>query len=515
MTQADVIINGGGPVGMGLAIELGQRGVRVAVIERHENPSPIPKGQNLTQRTAEHFRAWGCEPELRAAWPLPPDAGIGGVTAYGTLLGEYSYDWLNRGHVRDYYFCANARLPQYATEAVLRTRAQALDTVSLHLGLTATALDMDDQSATLQATDKAGAKHSFRGRYVVGCDGSRSFVRGAADIPETLSEHNRLMALLVFQSTELHILLERYPGKAFYNVLHPDFEGYWQFFGRVDHGKSWFFHAPVPHGTTTENHDFRAMLHNAAGQEFALELDHVGLWDLRVAIANTYRAGQAFIAGDAAHSHPPYGGYGINTGFEDARNLGWKLAAVLQGWGGTRLLDSYDAERRPVFASTAHDFIERFIEDDNAFLRCYHPDRNRAEFEAAWCSRNLDAAEVNAYEPHYEGSPLIGGRGQPSALGDHHHIPRAGHHISPKTIRREKGDPWDDLGACFTLFANEDTTLSAFAQAAKALRVPVVMRKRAGGPAILVRPDHFVAWSGSADPASAADILRRATGHGG
>jgi 4-hydroxyisophthalate hydroxylase len=515
MIEADVIINGGGPVGMGLAIELGQRGVRVAVIERNETPAPIPKGQNLTQRTAEHFRAWGCESELRTAWPLPPDAGIGGVTAYGTLLSGHSYDWLNRGHVRDFYFCANARLPQYATESVLRARAQNLDTVSLHVGLTATGLEMTDTAATLDATDKTGAKHIFRGRYVVGCDGSRSFVRGAAGITETLSEHNRLMALLVFQSTELHELLERYPGKAFYNVLHPDFQGYWQFFGRVDHGKSWFFHAPVPHGTTADNHDFTAMLHNAVGQEFALQLDYVGLWDLRVAIANAYRKGHAFIAGDAAHSHPPYGGYGINTGFEDARNLGWKLAATLQGWGGTSLLYSYDAERRPVFASTARDFIERFIEDDNAFLQRYHPDRDRAEFEQAWHGRNLDAAEVNAFEPHYEGSPVIGGAGQPSAHGNHVHAPRAGHHISPKALKSAGGDPWDDLSAGFTVFAQDEATLSAFDHAARAFNVPLVARKRADGPDILVRPDHFVAWCGTTEPAGAADILRRATGHGG
>ena len=133
------------------------------------------------------------------------------------------------------------------------------------------------------------------------------------------------------------------------------------------------------------------MLTRAVGQPFALELDYVGLWDLRVAIANDYRKGRAFVAGDAAHSHPPYGCYGINTGFEDARNLGWKLAAVIQGWGDEALLDSYYAERRPVFASTARDFIERFITEDRAFLETYNPDRDRAAFEAAWHSRNLDA----------------------------------------------------------------------------------------------------------------------------
>lgn len=518
MSDFDVIISGGGPVGMGLAIELGQRGIRVAVIERHHQPQPIPKGQNLTQRTAEHFLAWGCEPELRAAFPLPPGSGIGGLTTYGTLLSDFHYDWLNRAHVRDYYRCANARMPQYATEAVLRHRVAQLAAVTVLYGWTAVDFLQDNNSVTveIEALDD-GTRKRLTGRYAVGCDGSRSYLRSAAGIDETLSDHNRVMALLVFRSPELHELLKRHPGKAFYNVLHPDFEGYWQFFGRVDHGVSWFFHAPVPSGTTRDSHDFEAMLYRAVGQEFALELDYVGLWDLRVAIANRYRKGRAFVAGDAAHSHPPYGGYGINTGFEDARNLGWKLAGVIQGWGDEALLDSYDAERRPVFASTARDFIERFITDDRKFLETYDPARDRAAFEAAWYNRNLDADEVMAFAPNYAGSPLIGGKGQPSAKGDHSHAARPGHHLSPRDLA-DGTNSYDHLGAGFTLFAEDAGRAAGFADAATALGLPlsVVIQPKGGVQAaygsdtVLVRPDHFVAWVENG--ADAIAVLRRATG---
>ena len=96
------------------------------------------------------------------------------------------------------------------------------------------------------------------------------------------------------------------------------------------------------------------------------------------ALADSYGAGRVLIAGDAAHSHPPYGGYGVNSGLEDAVNLSWKLAATLQGWGGPHLLASYDAERRPVFASTARDFIEKSIFDDRDFLRRHDPVVDRA-----------------------------------------------------------------------------------------------------------------------------------------
>ncbi|MDB5821113.1 MAG: monooxygenase, FAD-binding protein, partial [Rhizobacter sp.] len=92
--DTDVVIIGGGPVGMGLAIELGQRGVRCLVVERYPQPQPIPRGQNLTQRTMEHFHFWGAEKELREARTIPPEYGIGGLTTYGSLLGPYSYDWL-------------------------------------------------------------------------------------------------------------------------------------------------------------------------------------------------------------------------------------------------------------------------------------------------------------------------------------------------------------------------------------------------------------------------------------
>ena len=338
-TDYDVIINGGGPVGMGLAIDLGQRGLRVAVAERYPQPQPIPKGQNLTQRTAEHFRAWGCEPDLRTAHPLPKGAGIGGLTTYGTLISDHAYDWLSRGAVADYYFAANARLPQYATERVLRARAAQLPGVDVRYGWQGTALAQDGAGVTLDIAERKGpGRDRLRARYLVGADGAHSFTRDAAGMTQTRRDHDRRMVLAVFTSPELHDALERYPGKAFYCVLHPDHEGYWLFFGRVDHGKSFFFHAPVPLDTTKDNFDFHAFITRAIGQPVDLTIDYLGFWDLRIAIADSYRKGRVFLAGDAAHSHPPYGGYGVNMGLEDARNLGWKLAAACDGWPMARVM---------------------------------------------------------------------------------------------------------------------------------------------------------------------------------
>jgi 2-polyprenyl-6-methoxyphenol hydroxylase-like FAD-dependent oxidoreductase len=521
--HAEVVIVGGGPVGMGLAIELGQRGVRTIVVERYPEPQRIPKGQNLTQRTMEHFHFWGAEKQLRAARTIPPEYGIGGLTAYGTLLGPYSYDWLQRELVKPYYYTANERLPQYATEAVLRKRVSELPSVQTLYGWDAQALTQDADGVSITISERSGSgRRVVRAAYAVGCDGSRSVVREQAGITQTHTDHDRMMVLLVFRSHELHKLLQRYPGKSYYNVLQPELKGYWKFFGRVDLGSTWFFHAPVPPGTTKDNFDFSAYLQEAVGAPFDIEFQHIGFWDLRFAIADRYRAGRVFIAGDAAHSHPPYGGYGVNSGLEDARNLGWKLAATLQGWGGPALLDSYDAERRPVFASTIDDFIARSIAQDRQFLETHDPARDRAGFEAAWQARAQGAVgEVHAFEPNYEGSPAVWpgeGSGRAcSAKGSHRFEARAGHHLAPAALA-SGANVYETLGPGFTLLAlGEDAAgVQAFRDAAARLELPLtVVQAPAQGEAqryaarwVLVRPDQFVAWA-SDDAGVSAETARR------
>ena len=509
--DADVLIVGGGPVGLGLAIELGQRGIRCILSERYLQPQPIPKGQNLTQRTMEHLHFWGAEKELRSARTIPPEYGIGGLTTYGTLLGKYSYNWLQRELVKPYYFCANERLPQYATEKVLRQRVAQLPSVQTLFGWDAEAVAQDDDGVSVTVSERKGQqRRTLRAAFAVGCDGSRSKVREQAGITQTLTDHDRLMVLLVFRSHELHTLLACYPGKSFYNVLQPGLGGYWKFFGRVDLGNTWFFHAPVPAGTSADNFDFKSYLHQAVGAEFEIEMEHIGFWDLRFAIADTYRAGRLFVAGDAAHSHPPYGGYGVNSGLEDARNLGWKLAAVLQGWGGDALLDSYDAERRPVFASTMRDFIAKSIETDKDFLDTFDPDRDRTGFEKAWQERSQGAiGEVHAFEPHYEGSPVVAqgqpGQGACSARGSHRFEARAGHHLAPATLA--SGDNvFEILGEQFTLLAFDASAdeVQVVVNAARSQGLPLTVRQESKGSEadryqarwVLVRPDQFIAWVG-------------------
>jgi 2-polyprenyl-6-methoxyphenol hydroxylase-like FAD-dependent oxidoreductase len=520
-----VVIVGGGPVGVALAVELGQRGIDCALVERRREPQRIPKGQNLTQRSVEHFYFWGVAEELRAARLLPPEFPMSGIVAYCDLNNEYWYAPPLREIVNSYYFQNNERLPQYQGESVLRKRMAQLASVEAHFGWVAETIEQDANGVRVTIAKDGGAEREvLEADYVVGCDGGHSTVRQQIGIERGGADFNELMVLALFRSRELHEKLKRFPPRSTYRVIHPDLGGYWQFFGRVDVGESWFFHSPVPANTTRDNYDFHGLLQKAAGFSFACDFDYVGFWDLRIAVAEKYQVGRVFIAGDAAHSHPPYGAYGLNNGLDDVVNLGWKIAAKLKGWGSDALLRTYTDERRPIFKETAEDFIEAGIQRDKEFLGRYNPERDRAEFESAWKEHaNAAAPRVLTYEPNYEGSPIVFGPpgSVSSAHGSHTFTARAGHHLPPQLLSSGR-NVFEELGPDFTLLAfdADDRTVLAFTDAAKALKVPLKIvrdsyrdgRQAYEASLILVRPDRYIAWSAVNAPVNAAAILSKAVG---
>ena len=518
-----VIVVGGGPVGVALAIDLGLRGVSCALVERRSELSAIPKGQNLTQRTVEHFRFWGIADDLRAARTMPPGHPIGSVVAYGDLMGEYWQSPPGREKVAAFFLEANERLPQYRTEEVLRRRMAELALVDAYFGATVTAVEQDAEGVRV-TVERDGTREVLEADYVVGCDGARSIVAEHAGMSRSGTDFDQVVALAVFRSPELNEALRRFPPRSTYRVMAPYLKGYWAFFGRIDADGAFFFHAPIPEGSTPADVDVQAMLHRAAGLEFPFELDHLGFWDLRVQVAREYRAGRAFIAGDAAHTHPPYGGFGLNNGLEDAVNLSWKLAAVLQGWGGPSLLDSYSPEREGVFRDIGENIIAAKIDQERRFLERYGPERDKAAFEAAFveAARAGDVL-VDGYEPHYEGSPIVAGpRGAViGAHGDPSLVARPGHHLAPRELSSGR-NVLDALGGGFALLAFDAPAGSAraLADAADVLGVPLTViedsladgREAYGSRLVLVRPDQHVAWAADTPPESPEELIAKVTG---
>ena len=525
--RSQVIIVGGGPVGVGLAVDLGLRGISCTLVERRVGMHKIPRGQNLAQRTLERFYFWGCVDELRAQRLLPPEVPAAGVTAYKSLMSDYWHIFAGREAVGEFYFQKNDRMPQYLLESVLRRKMETLPLVEAHFGWAVRSIEQDAAGArvAIEREGDDGARALLEADYVVGCDGGHSTVREQAGIGRDGADFDQLMLLAVFRSRELtEGLGQRYPLLSTYPVLHPRLNGYWQFFGRIDPDEGWFFHSPVPGDTTRDNFDVAALIHEVAGFRFACELDHVGFWDLRVAVAQRYRADRIFIAGDAAHSHPPYGGFGLNNGLEDVANLGWKLAARLKGWGGENLLSSYDEERRPVFKEIGDEFIAARIAWEGELINRHDPQREPEAFKRDWAELKSGSTPIVLnYEPNYEGSPVLFGppNGVSRARGDYMFKARAGHHLAPRSLTSGR-NVFEELGDGFALlaFGVNDDAVAPFATAARARHIPLKLirdtyadgREDYAARLVLVRPDQYVVWTGDAAPADADAIMRKVVG---
>ncbi len=520
-----VVIVGGGPVGVGLALELGQRGISCIVVERRVGLHSIPKGQNLTPRTLEHFYFWGVVDEMRATRIMPKDVPAAGVTAYRNMMSEHTFILPGREITNKYYFQSNDRLPQYEMERVLRTRMESLPNVEARWGWAARTVEQDSGGVRISIEQEGtGISELLEADYAVGCDGGHSIVRDAIGIERPGEDHEQLMVLAVFRSKELHEGLSRYPIRSTYRVLTPELKGYWQFLGRIDVGEGWFFHSPIPNDVDRKTYDVHPLLEKFAGFPFKAEYDHVGFWDMRIVVAERYQVGRVFIAGDAAHSHPPYGGYGVNNGLEDATNLGWKLAARLQGWGTDALLASYSIERRPIFKETAEDFIAARMKVEGDVMENYAPERDLPAFEKAWGALLEDgASRLSVYAPHYEGSPVvIGPPGSAcSAHGTHSFQALPGHHLPPHKLSNGR-NVYEELGPGYTLLAfdADPDIVSQFEQAAQRSGLPFKVvcdtnnrgREAYNARFVLVRPDQYIVWAGDTPPLPPKDILARAAG---
>jgi 2-polyprenyl-6-methoxyphenol hydroxylase-like FAD-dependent oxidoreductase len=341
-----VLIAGAGPVGLALAIELSLRKVECLVVEPRPQPTrPRPRAKTLNTRTMEHARRWDLAERLRAAAPLPVSwsqdvsfctSFLGEeITRFTGVLGlADDGDSPERGQ----------QMPQYVLEEVLRDVVTKLPGADLRLGWRLQALDATGPGpvhATL--CDPAGNAVPVTAEYVVGADGARSVVReqiGARYVGSTALRPN---TGVVFRSEEL-VRAAPHPPAVQTWLLNQQTPG---MMGPIDRDDLWWL---IAFGVDGRAADFDAprLITGALGRELPVEVVSIDPWTARMELVDQCRSDRVFLIGDAAHLNPPFGGHGLNTGIGDAVDLGWKLAAVLAGWGGPRLLDSYEAERRPL-----------------------------------------------------------------------------------------------------------------------------------------------------------------------
>ena len=527
-----VLIVGAGPTGLSLAIELGSRGISCLVVERNDRVGHAPRAKTTNVRTRTHLRRWGIADQLAAVSPFGVD--YPSDVAFVTRLAGPPLTT-----IRNASNCAPTRsplypehgqwVPQYKLEEVLRGHAATLDAVEFRFSTELVDASQDDGHVSATLRDRhTGAEQHVVADFLVGADGARSAVRdliGASMRGQYGLSRNYN---IVFHAPGLSDAHRHGPASMYWQV-NPDTPS---LIGPMDRGDIWFF---MP---TRLKDDFAISDADAADlirQATGIDLDYAILrrdeWVASSLIADRYRAARVVLAGDACHLHPPFGGYGMNMGVSDAVDLGWKLAAIIQGWGGPLLLDSYEAERRPVHqqviaeARANHAILSNDFWQDG--LEGASPE---AETARAAIGRRIIAEKSREFHTLgtvlglcYASSPIIVADGScagTSGRGEQGYIASSGPGcLAPHAWRADGRSLYDLFGAGFTLLHHAGADFSAALAEADACGVPIAVVALEGDDELelypklltLIRPDQHVAWRGEQ---WRSGLLGEATGWG-
>jgi 2-polyprenyl-6-methoxyphenol hydroxylase-like FAD-dependent oxidoreductase len=512
-STSSVIIVGAGPVGLALACELGLRGVDCMLIEKRDGSLTVPKQSMVSSRSMELCRRWGVAKAVRTAvWPQShPRDFVYLESLRGRELLRVKVPSFAQRDRQDFTPEAPCPCPQTYFDPILMGRVKTFASVHARYNTRLDGFTQDDGGISAQLTDMAaGAAHTVAAKYLVGCDGSVGIVREQLGIGLVGSGAIANSVNLFFRSAALAVFHDK--GWArFYRVI--DETGCWAELIPIDGKELWRLTVFDEPASADEP---GALLQKMAGGAFDYEMLSVVPWQRREHVANRYGHGRVFIAGDAAHECSPTGGIGMHTGLEEAFNLGWKLAATMEGWGGPGLLASYEVERRPV--------AMRNVE---LATRSFHAiagiaGRRAAEAAADWQTsppRWLSVPEHVKMQYCYESSPICMPEGtrapepEPARF-----VPstRPGSR-APHAWLADGSSTLDLFGDGFVLLrlGSNPPGAARLTDAAKMRRVPVreVSLRDPQVAAlyeqklVLVRPDGHVCWRGDNVPADAGAII--------
>ena len=535
--STDVLVVGAGPVGLTLAVDLGRRGVRCTLVEQKAAPEFLPKMERCNARTMEIFRRMGLADRIRAAGlpaDVPMDVYIILAMNEPPLL-RLAYPSVAEARAQ-IAACNDGSMPlepyqlisQYTIEPLLKAEAESLPSVTVRYGCEFLSLSQDDDGATATVRGADGSADEIRARYIVGCDGGSSAVRRQLGI-QLHGEGNLLrlhQALYRCPSLYDRIPIGDGPGRGRHYHVADDRA---TFLIMQDSTRHWTLHAVVD-----RPEEMAAQFERTIGVTVDYEMLYVGAWKQNLLLADRYRAGRVFLAGDAAHLMIPTGGLGMNTGVGDAIDLSWKLHATLQGWGGPNLLASYEIERRQVgdrnVGASRYASVGR-----RAWRAQYRPDiredtaAGRSTRDALVRTADVEQRKTNEMIGaelgyRYAGSPIVVDEpGGPEHLY-REYVPTTWPGARLPHVWLDDRTPLHDrIGDGYTLLRLGRTSAdtSGLERAMRASGAPFQVstiddaapRDVYGYDLIMVRPDLHVVWRGNAGPDDPESLAALATGN--
>lgn len=533
MIETEVLIVGGGPVGMSLACELGWRGVRCLVIEQGAEfgVEPVAKVNLVNARSMEFCRRWGIEKEIRHGG-FPDDFPMSilfATSLRGKQIAKIPYPGMGEQGAHPDSPTNRQRIPQGLLDGILRRVAQRHESVDTRFDTRMESFTQHPDCVEATIAHASGRRETVRARYLAGADGAKSAVREALGIGLEGDQRISYSYGIYFRSSRLWRQHDK--GKAIMSVL-VDRRGMWANLNAIDGFSTW--RLSVVGGDSyvaPEDLDVPAAMRRAMGADFDYELMAVHPWVRRAVVASAYRSGRCFLLGDSAHQLSPTGGFGMNTGMGDAVDLGWKLEAALRGWGGETLLDSYDAERRPIGARNVAEATANFrnlqslptyewIEDEGVEADARRDELGKKFYaitRAEWESWGVQ------FGYRYDPSPLCISDGTPPPADDPMtYVPNARPGARAPHAWLSPGKSTLDLfGRGYTLLDfGAAAGAAAIVREAHARGIPAQALAITNGTVaglydrllVLVRPDGHVAWRGDSPPADATAFWNHIAG---
>jgi 2-polyprenyl-6-methoxyphenol hydroxylase-like FAD-dependent oxidoreductase len=535
--DSEVLIVGAGPTGLTLAIDLGKRGVRCTLIEQKAQPAFLPKMERINARTMEIYRRMGLVQQIRAAGlraDCPMDVYIVLALNQPALL-HLPYPSVAQAQAET-RATIDASLPlepyqlisQYTLEPLLKGIAETIPAITVRFGCEFLSLQQDGDGVTAHVRTTGGRDESLRAAYLVGCDGGTSPVRKELGIE--LSGEGNLLGLrqALYHCAELfeRLPLGNGPGKG--RHYHVADDKATQLIMQ-DSTKHWTLHSMLETDAEMDR-----QFENTVGVPVRYQRLSCDPWRQNLLLADRYGKGRVFLAGDAVHLVIPTGGLGMNSGIGDAVDLSWKLAATLHGWGGPRLLEAYEIERRQVgehnVGASRYATLGR-----RKWRSMWRPDIRDDTPAGAATRHNLSAvADIEQRKSNEMIGAELGYRYVDSPVICN--IPGGPEHLfreyQPTTwpgarlphVWLDDGTPMQDRvpdGYTILKLGRTKADASLLERAIRSHGAPVtvldvpdrIAREVYGYDLILLRPDLHVVWCGNGPPEDAAKVAAIATGH--
>jgi 2-polyprenyl-6-methoxyphenol hydroxylase-like FAD-dependent oxidoreductase len=544
--RVPVLIVGGGTVGLYLAMELGYRGLECLLVTESATTSTHPKGSTINARSMEHLRRLGVARDVRNLG-IPPDhnTDITFITRFnGYELGRIEMPSCNEkmGHPGPWGHTSLTPEPihranQLYLEPLFRKHAEAHESTALRFGWRLSTFVQYPDRVEGEIEDVAtGERQKVVADYLVGCDGANGSIRRQLGFkyggrtPSGDKFYDGRMLSLYVRARRIYDVMP-FPRSWHYLTMNADTR---MDCISLDCKGEFVVLAQIAPDLPLANIDARALFHRAVGCDIDAEIVSVQEWSAGLAlVTDHYQRGRVSLAGDSVHLFTPTGGFGFNTGIDDAANLAWKLAAVHQGWGGEQLLATYELERRPIGVRNTTE-SGKLAEQAAALEVPPHIEDATAQGAA---ERSAFGKELAAFREEfaslgiqlgarYDGSPIVVGDGAPPPPDD----PKI---YTPSAVPGGRAPHYwigareslfDRFSAGFTLLrlGPDAPTADGFERAAAERGIPFTTLT-VTEPAILdlyerrlalVRPDQHIAWRADAAPEDAGRVLDIATGRG-